>query len=53
MRPPGLPEWIDVSTDTLIIHIIDDDGMFHIIFCFRKHINLYHNYVLSRYTDWI
>ena len=28
VRPPGLPEWIEVNNDTEIIHIIDDDGMF-------------------------
>ena len=28
VRPPGLPEWIDVGEDTHIINITDDDGMF-------------------------
>ena len=38
MRPPGLPEWIEVNNDTEIIHIIDDDGMFP--GKFKYHLNL-------------
>ena len=36
MRSPGLPEWIEVNNSAYIISIIDDDGKFAGVFCFRN-----------------